>query len=268
MPVDHATVVLEPRYVRSATRCIVAAMYWSAALVLGAAACGRLGFEGSGTADAPSGDGDVGGCGSPRRLCDGFEGPSLDPRWVSSPGITLDSSRAHRGASSLHVHADPLAVGEGTYVTISESTILPRRDPTIYVRAWVQVDRMPKNNMAILGAVATTDFLDGVFIIPDAMTVYSQFAGASWETPGPPPLSTWFCLRWTIVRSRTAGSLLLEGDVGTASLQNIATEGAEGLDYFQIGISFADINVDSPEPAMDVWIDDVILSTSPLTCTD
>lgn len=215
-------------------------------------------------------DGAMALCGPPRRLCDDFEGGALNARWQASAGLSIDSSRAHRGVSSLHAHTGALAVGDGDDSLIWESTLLPLGDPMLYVRVWIQLDEMPANNMALIGAVQTVGIQEqiGVFIVPTGMTVYSQFEERSRETPGPPPLSQWLCLQWTITRSLTDGSLVLAGDAGGAMLSNVQTEGNAGLVDFQIGIAFADSSVDDPQPPMDVWLDDLVVSTAPVTCAE
>lgn len=238
------------------------------------AGCGRYGFDASGdasTGDGAGADAAIGSCDLPRKLCDGFEGTTLDAKWTpTTTGISLDPTRAHRGSSSLHAHTNPLAVGQDGYAQIVESALLPQADQTIYVRVWTWWDQMPLNNMGLIGAVQRTgnQTQDGVFIIPVALTVYSQFEGRSFETPGPPALSTWLCLQWTIVRSQTNGSLTLAGDAGPATLSNVQTEGTSGLVDFELGIAFAGTSVNDPQPAMDAWFDDLIVSTSPVSCAD
>jgi len=252
---------------------IVVEVRWLVAIAL--AGCGRFGFEAPAedalASDTNGADVMAGPCDPPRKLCDGFEGSSLHARWLSpGTGITLDSTRAHRGTSSLHAHSDALAVGVDGYVAISESTVLPQQDATVHVRAWVQFDQMPLNNMGMIAAVQNNAGQTevGVFLISTALTVYSQFEERSRETPAPPALSTWLCLQWTIVRSQTNGSLTLAGDAGAAALSSVQTEGNAGLSDFEIGISFAGDSVTVPQPAMDVWIDDLVVSTAPITCAD
>lgn len=254
-------------------------MGWQLAIAFCAAACGRVSFEAV-SADALGSDGGSNGdasedampgpCDPPRKLCDGFE-ESLGSRWMSTSGISIDTTRAHRGLSSLRARTNPLSIGQDGFAVIWETSLLPQNDPMLYVRAFVQLDQMPVNNMGLVSAIQTEPFHTevGVFVVPGAMTVYTQFEEISIETPGPPPLSTWLCLKWAIVRSQTTdGSLALTGDAGPASIQNAQTEGDTGLRELQMGVAFAGTSVNVAQPAMEVWFDDLIVSTSPISCDD
>src|SRR5277367_3347261 len=94
----------------------------SACMLVLAAACGRLDFgahvsgdggnggDGGDDGDAASASNDgsaAASCLASYLLCDGFETAALASTWTVSPsGVSVDSTVAHRGTQSLHVHTD------------------------------------------------------------------------------------------------------------------------------------------------------------------
>jgi hypothetical protein len=47
-----------------------------------------------------------------------------------------------------------------------------------------------------------------------------------------------------------------------------ATDGTPNLGNLIIGLQFASSNVTAPQPALDMWIDDVIVDHAAVTCAD
>src|ERR1700733_960201 len=99
------------------------------------AACGRFDFDGrardaANNSDAPTpSDADRVGsdaagpaCLASYAICDGFEGADFDPVWTVSSHASLDSTVAHRGVQSLHVHSDALAANDGDNEGVVESS--------------------------------------------------------------------------------------------------------------------------------------------------
>jgi hypothetical protein len=71
-------------------------------------------------------------------------------------------------------------------------------------------------------------------------------------------------------RSSVAGALTLTSDVvPTTTLPNIATDSdAQPITDLYLGISNSPGNILNAQPAMDMWMDDVILHHAPVTCAD
>jgi hypothetical protein len=253
------------------------------AAALLASGCGRIGFGATGGVfeDAHMSDGDSGvdtmgpdagpGCIASYRLCDGFETASFAPVWTSGPGLTLDATMAHRGSASLHAHTAALPIGTDGFAELAERTSLPFDDPTFYVRAWVRLSRLPINNMGLVEAqpISGVPNEDGLFVEPGALAVYTQYTGQSTTTTMPPPVGAWFCVLWTVTRSLgNTGSLTLAGELPTISLANVQTDGTARLTEMDFGIGFSGSTVTVTEPPMDVWIDDVIVASAPVSCAD
>jgi hypothetical protein len=251
---------------------------WAAAVLL--AGCGRFGFGtyGGTSADGRPGDGRVPDVPPDAfvcrfQLCDGFEDTTFQSLWTVDVGITRDTTTSHGGAASVHFHSSALNVGQGGYFTLSETQTLPLGDPTFYVRAWVKLASLPagSNGMELLSADETTGpgYGNDVFLKSGVMDVYEQFTDQVQATSGPPPLNTWFCALWTVVRdSGSAGSLTLAGDVGPITLPSVPTDGTPAISVMSFGIGYAGPNVNVAQPAMDIWMDDLIVHNAPVTCSD
>lgn len=241
-------------------------------LVMCIAGCGRLGFDGDmasidGSLD--SGDATMATCDPPRRLCDAFDTPALDPRWQVIMDASVDTTHARSGTRSLRVHTNALAIGQDGYSNIAETSTLALGDPTVYIRVWMWLDALPVNNMVLVNAEETA-LAEGIglFVRPDSLSIYSQFDGRSRITPSAPPLGAWTCLRWSFTRSTGAGSMVLDSDAGNATLAPVQTDKGTGISDLSFGIGFSGSTLTVAQPAMDVWLDDLIVSTAPVACSD
>jgi hypothetical protein len=240
------------------------------AVVVALAGCGRIGFSTTtdGAADDVGGDA-AAGCLASYRLCDGFEGATFDPVWSSIGSVSIDTTVAHRGASSAHFHTDAIAVGDDGYAEIWQTRTLPLGDPTFYVRAWFRLGALPLNNMEMIAATQTVPLPDevGLFVVPE-LAVYSQFSNTSTNTATRPPIGTWICALWTVTRATTpTGRISLAGDLST-TLSNVITDATTPLREMDLGIGFSGSTVIVAQPPMDVWIDDLIVAASPVSCAD
>jgi hypothetical protein len=247
-------------------------------LVLALSACGRFGFDATRdggvidtVADAPADadlDAQPGACKPSYRVCDGFEANTF-AGWTVLGSVTRDLAVAHRGNASAHFHTSATAIGMDNYVDLSNTTTLAANDPTLYVRAWIRTAALPVNNMGLISAdqPGTSAREVAVFFLPGALGVYSQFDNMSRNNLTPPPLGTWFCVIWQVTRSTSAGTLAITGDQPAVSLTAM-TDGSPPLSELSLGIHFAGSSVTVAQPAMDIWIDDVIASPSPVTCAD
>jgi hypothetical protein len=254
------------------------------ALLVAVAGCGRFGFGGTGTdaaatddaTDGAMGDALVGDAGPAclpiYDLCDGFEGAAIDTTtWLIDSASTLDSTRAHRGNNSVRVHSAAFAANTGSYVTIGETKTIAGSS-TFWVRSWFWLSSLPAagNGMELIAASSSGTGGDFVFVFADSTHLYTQYGTASWEIPTTVPVGSWFCVVFEVVRATTAsGRLEMSGDVPTTVLQNVVTESASNpMSSINLGMGFANDNSPSAQPALDLWIDDVIVDGAPLTCAD
>ena len=271
-----------------------------AAAMLALAGCGRFGFAGH--SDAPTGrdasahdDGPARDAPSdtPRDVagpdafdqnvacmgfgvCDSFEAGALDTTLWSGNRITVDSTHVHRGMYAAHVKNPALAVGQGMISQLGEdATFTGGTIPTtFYVRAWLYLPTLPapNNHLELISveSQAASSLGDYTFTYSNNSALYTQEDQQSQLTGVAPPTNMWFCIVMRITRSTTAGSLALTSDVLPAtSLNNVITEdNANPLHDVHIGLGYAGTNVVTAQPAMDAWVDDVIVDPNPLTCAD
>ncbi len=252
------------------------------------AACGRLGFGShTGGADAPpASDARADGprdapsdaapaCLASYRVCDGFEGASFDSStWTFDTGVTVDTTVAHRGASSAHMHSTALAVNTGGYFNLLETKSLAFGDPVLYVRAWVRMSALPAGSngqeMIVAEQTGGTIYGDYLFVKNSHLTVYTQFSGQATSETTAPPLGAWQCVLWTLTRSTTtSGAIALAGDPSPISITGVTTDGANPpVTRMAYGVGFSSTNVTTAQPSLDVWFDDLIVSPTPVTCAD
>jgi hypothetical protein len=244
------------------------------------AACGRFDFDGraidaagstnnaDANADTASADS---GSACAYAICDGFEAAQLDPIWAATSGVTLDDTVANRGSQSLHVHTDAIAAHDGVDLGIAETTTFGTGFGTLWIRMYARVGAIPVNHLGIIEAIQGSDDnpdTDGLFLTNAGIVVYSQFTNTSDVTMSLPTIDAWTCYVFEIVRADdSTGSLALTGDF-SAELDDVQTDGTPPLSALGFGLAFADSTDAVMEPAYDIWIDDVIVANTPVTCAD
>ena len=251
-------------------------------------ACGRFGF---GATDASPASADAPGNASPDSaialdasdpcagfdLCDGFEGATVDTsKWKVLGTVSIDSTVAHRGSSSVHMQIPALAANDTGGALISETATFAVSMPTVWVRAWVMLDSLPAagNHLEVISAEQQGSGSNGdyAFVFSNALNVYSQLSPQlSQSSLAPPPTGTWFCMVWKVVRETSAtGTITLDTDVlPSLALGGAYTDSASApLHQVAIGPNFSGTNVPDAQPALAVWVDDVIVHHAALTCAD
>jgi hypothetical protein len=258
-------------------------MRWPALLLL--SACGRVGFTatGDGALGGDGGGDDAGdaadsGSDGPAfscagfDVCDDFEGP-IDPTWLVDPGVSLDTTITHRGGQSARMHMTALAVGQQGAARIWESVTLSPVPAETWIRAWMRMSAIPDgtNRLEMIsiernGGGGAADY---VFVHSGLVEVYVEPQGAVMPSSGSVATDSWFCLVFHVVFSTTAnGSLDVSGDFAAGINGTITNNGSMPVDMIGVGPYFSGTNVLVAQPAFDVWVDDVIVHGSPVTCAD
>lgn len=255
---------------------------WSL-LVVAAAACGRLGFTEAIPSDGAggTGDGSQGSpgdgaqqvtCGQQFDICDGFETGVDTTLWMLDPGATLDTAFAHRGGASIRIHTNAFGPNQSSYTSIVESRTLANDPMTFWVRAWFYLSTLPagENGMELITAERPGNAGDYVFVRRTRTSVYAQYDGGVRDAMAAAPTATWFCAVFKVVRdSGSAGSLELFGDLPALTLDSAQTDSAtQPMQVVTLGAGFSASNVLDAQPAFDLWIDDVIIHSAPVTCSD
>jgi hypothetical protein len=245
---------------------------WRFALVV-IAACGRYDFSARSDAGASDGPDARDPCAG-FDLCDQFEEPSLRSVWMASSGVTLDTTHAHSGTQSVHLHTTQIAPGQTMYIQLGENQTLATAVNPLWVRGWFWMPAFPAagNHSELISVEQMGGGLgDYLFLYSTATVVYSQFAMATGNTPALGSPGAWFCAVFEVSRAIDAtGKLTLSSDiVGPQGLTNVVTDSqATPIRTIWLGIGFAGGNVTANQPALDLWIDDVIVHSAPVTCAD
>jgi hypothetical protein len=222
-------------------------------------------------------------------LCEGFEAGMLNTKtWtemITDPSkmtIAIVNTMAHSGSHALHLHSDALAKGAQMITLISEAAFVPTTTQPLYLRAWFYADAWPpmgvghdslieakvggatgealqiqtSNQPVDQGSAELLDF-NAYNIAP--MGVYK--AGHT-----PLPTKSWFCLEWGIdyngqnmlLHNHTwlddSLQLSLEADVPMAAFKTI-----------QLGM---DVNPTEAQGPLNLWIDDIVISSAYVPCAN
>ena len=252
--------------------------------VIALSGCGRIGFASSdgGRGSDSGGDdaGDAGNLACAGVICDRFDGPALDPRWMADTGhgtIAVDTGRVHRGTSSVHLQTQQIT----TSVTNPRALLLGYQGlgdvtqvegnitGTIYTRAWmyfaspsppalfdqvINFADQPGNGVSI-GARA------GYMVVND----YTE-PGYAESTTDMLPLDRWTCLQMEVASGTTATTRLFVDGVELANLALAKTTPQPRPTHVYLGLEW--VGTTSSQAAADAWIDDVIVDTVPHTCAD
>jgi hypothetical protein len=204
-------------------------------------------------------------------LCDGFEGKTLASWWttvIQSGGTaTIDTTRAYRGSSSLHLHNNALT-NVGSDVELDESQAFFNH---FYVRAFVYVPAhfdpseadiiFAEQNAAPYEGIAL-EFLNGSLGTSDTLN-----NGVVKTTTTAVATDQWVCLEWEVTlgtASNHNGSTALSVDgTGVSGLGGnqplYATPAINQIDIGLIGYNNT--------PARDFWLDELIIDVNPIGCT-
>ncbi len=239
-------------------------------LVLALAGCGRLGFEIDDTGDAHAADAPGASCAFD--LCDDFEAEELDSStWIIDPLVARDTSVAHRGSASARMHLDALAANAAATAMLAESrTLASSREQ--WVRGWFRLSALPTdgNELELIGLAQAVDAVavHSVFVGTDQVGFTLQ-PGISASTTKVLPTDTWFCLVWHVRLSASDGAMELDGDLFDGpSATGGQTDTVPPIDVLRLGARFEASQVTASQPALDVWLDDVIVHSAPISCAD
>ena len=201
-------------------------------------------------------------------FCDGFEKSLVLSGWSTSASNgtpSRDTSRAYRGAASLHAHISGAAAMGAPVALLHRSDIFPVAG-TLYARVWVyfsaglpasfeQFLNFADNSMT--GFSVATD--SGQIALDDyAGTLYQRSATAM-------PLDRWACVQFEVQQGSAAGAThvrldgQLLGDLPQTLPTTIAVNVSVGLDFKGNTVAI---------PQYDAWFDELIIDSKPTTCDE
>jgi hypothetical protein len=210
-------------------------------------------------------------------LCDDFEGATIDTgNWASDGNEQLDTAHVHRGAQALHAQNMAVALNTGqSGAQIVERKTFPPASNMLYIRIWAFVPTAPATgNDTRLFAVQQDGgqyYGMGVFLRPTDVMLDDWYAGLTAMSSAPPTWGQWACYRAQIVLDQFSGSFALTG-TNTPSVTippPAPTQIAPGtMPLGQLAIGPYVYHPANPQPAVEMWIDDVIIDNQPVDCSD
>lgn len=207
-------------------------------------------------------------------ICDDFEEGVIDTtRWpntaMTGGTITVDTLNAHSGTQALHVHVNDVPSGT-TYLGLIQNNNLSLPS-TVYARVWVLLPgvsggaSLPVQNTNYLGLLGQ---VSGQFWGINVGTTGNSAALTDFGMPNAFVTSTatialdpWACVTVSVATtSASTGNISMT--VGTTSVSAVDAWTAP-LSQFHVGAYVPG----GPQPNFDVWLDDVYVSTSPVSCS-
>jgi hypothetical protein len=205
-------------------------------------------------------------------VCEDFEGKPNSPwKMAGDEPPLIDTSQHHCGASSLHLHTQAITNGSISSTLIESDTFTnPSLADGFYVRAWVYAPprfTIAGNNfMALFEAHQDRQPFLGIAAQLGANTA----AIANWTTAfayeatkAAMPLDKWTCVEWHVAFRPTGASQLWVADA-SASLDPTNTNPTPPYNELIIGIYFS--GADSAQPAVDLWIDELVIDSKRIGC--
>jgi len=226
------------------------------------------------------GTGGVSGAGQcpPGALCDGFESGALGSVWdtnLDHGSVTIDAVHVHRGTHALHAHIENTA-GNWAQAYASERTTFS--GAATYVRLFVFVPASTPGGLEFyLGVIEQqTDPYGGLNlqVSPTRMLGQSSFelAPARFAEDSTSALTWdhWACVEWEVAPT---SSLAAGGTGGEAKIYLNGSELAQaGLPNLVVSPGFGQLGIgvegrqDPRLPAIDVWLDDVVIADQFIGC--
>ena len=215
------------------------------------AGCGRYGFDGH----APV-------------LVEDFEAGAPAALWTRheiNGAVTVDGSRPHRGAYSLHAHTFATASSVEVAAQIYETDTFPVLQSGMFVREFLYVATPgAPTSMEVyfnLAQQSTGQQLGrGVNGAPQFYQWGTMPDVNNWSKTTGLPLDSWFCVEWQIVG----------GDsriwIDDAEVTDLSMSGLPNFVYDVLVLGFYEYRSNPAEPAHDAWIDDIVADTQRVGC--
>jgi hypothetical protein len=248
-----------------------------ACLVVVSLGCGRLSFDPLVTATDASTDvlqdAEIPLNCTGRIICDGFEGTNLAPNWntqTASGTVAIDTMRSHRGGRALRAHTNAGISGDSRKAEIVDTTQLPTNaTPRIlYTRMWGYFPSPHANAYNQYITYANTSGNGFAMGDRNLNITTNHFDAVAFGESGTTqlPRDRWVCLQFEAPTNQTGTvRAFIDGnEVTDIALAVTAPEAA--MTQLFIGIDWAGLSMTIP--AVDVWLDDLIVDDSPISCAD
>lgn len=203
-------------------------------------------------------------------LCEDFESQKIDPaKWtIFGDPVVVDTTMAHGGVASAHAHATSVATGMSGGSEIGNDVLMdPALAAALYIRAWMYLPSSDSftHPARLLAAQQGGSGPSDMVALSDQLTVSDTGTG-SHSSGSPPPRDRWFCVEWATDFSSTSGDSTVSIDsAAVASISGTMTEFSPPASRIVLGL--LTYQPSSAQPALDLWLDDLVVDNKPIGCT-
>jgi hypothetical protein len=203
-------------------------------------------------------------------LCEGFEDPTLSAIWAVSQtngSLSIDTTRAFRGSSSLHIHTDAVASGISNFVGAGEGETFAGNPGDLFFRAYLYIPPPAPPELEVLQVVEATGGELDLELAEGELALNDSWSGTFTRSTARPPINRWTCVEWEVETSPTPQlRVWLDGTpVNQLNLAE-ATQGAMPNARFRVESAFYQTQANA-RPAYDLWVDEVIVDKARVGCT-
>jgi hypothetical protein len=207
-------------------------------------------------------------------MCAGFENGGINPPFtvvsIANGSDTADKLHVFRGAFAMHAQQNAVPTGMNAAAMAISAQSYPALD--IYLRAWVYLP-----SPAPTGTFTFLRVQQGMspFYAVDLQVANGLFAtsasrvGVTVTSTTSPPLDRWFCVEWQ-VHLATAGYTILKLDDspvdGIWAANTFDTTNANPPYQWLVAGLESGSTADGI-PARDLWLDELILDSKPIGCS-
>jgi len=200
-------------------------------------------------------------------LCEDFES-GIDPaRWenvvTTGSSVEIDDTRFHGGKRALHSSVTTSVAGAENKAQLNHDQTVPDR---VFVRffAWVQPASVDDVVVAVLMRGSGEYLGTNLRVTPLGLVTLTNWAeepDANYDGATSVPSDRWLCFEWSV--DRTTGKIEVKQD-GKTSVSVTASTIVDA-NWLQLG---ALLTQPAPGDSTDVWIDDLIVDTRPIGCSN
>jgi hypothetical protein len=206
-------------------------------------------------------------CGSrSATLCEDFEN-GLGSVWTQTAQqgtVTIDATHVHSGANALRIHINSLAMGVSASAQLTEVATLTTANADFHLRAFVYLPAATQDVVMMQVQQGASPWqISNIEVTSGYAAQFDQFApGAGYVQQSTKfPTGRWVCVVWDF-QFGTAQTVSFDGkqfsQVGLAALN-------PSLGTINFG-SYATNNNATPSAAVDFWMDDILVDSSPVAC--
>jgi hypothetical protein len=204
-------------------------------------------------------------------LCDGFESGKIGTTWTvhtQSGAVSVDSSRAYRGAYSLHAQNNAVAANVYTQGSIGETSAFPS---DVFTRVFVFVPSgfvTAPAALFVAGQTASPYLSLGLQLQGGSFGTFNDTTnpntGRAVATPAM-PTDRWVCLEWEAkISSSGYMKLWVDGSEVTALEPTQSTSSSPTVSELAFGIA---TQTNAALPARELWLDEIAVDSQRIGCS-